>query len=69
MSYALTSPFRTEFFPQASRAPRSRVQKSTITVAVAVAEPVGPATTAEEERGLVEFKPRVASNAWFMQTL
>lgn len=69
MSYALTSPFRTEFFPQADRAPRSRppVQKSTITIAVAA--PAGPTTTADEERGLFQFDQVTARNKWFLQTI
>ena len=67
MSLALTSPFRTEFFPQANRATRSRpVQKSTITVAAAA--PVGPATNAAEERGLAQSN-LVSRNDWFLRTL
>jgi uncharacterized protein involved in type VI secretion and phage assembly len=68
MSYALTSPFRTEFFTPAARAPRSRppVEKSSAAIVVA---PAGPATTAAEERGQFGAVNVTARNKWLLWTI
>lgn len=67
MSAVLTSPFRTEFFPKADRAPRSRppVQKSNANVA-ATAVAAGPVTTAAEERGQFAQVNVAARNQWLL---
>lgn len=69
MSYALTSPFRTELLVPTVRAARSRppVGKSAaVTVAPAA---VGPATTAAEERGQFGDVNVTSRNKWLLWTI
>ena len=67
MSAVLSSPFRTEFFVKADRAPRSRppVEKASAGMTIAA----GPVTTAAEERGQFGQVNVISRNKWLLWTI
>lgn len=69
MSAVLSSPFRTEFFVKADRAPRSRPPVEKASAGVTIAAAGGPATTAAEERGQFGQINVISRNKWLLWTI